>query len=161
MTRTLTHILVPTDFSAASDGALEYALMLAERLGASVHLLHVLENPYLTSGDGGTDVYLPLPSDVCAALLDDARRRLRECLIRIQSAPADATIEQHARPTADAITHYASEHAADLIVLGTRRHGAATDAPTGSITERVLRSAPCPILAICQPTSSTTSGAAA
>ena len=42
----VTTILVPTDFSETADAALEYAKMLADQLGASLHLLHVFSDPY-------------------------------------------------------------------------------------------------------------------
>ncbi len=50
MTRGLARILVPTDFSPPSAAALAMAKALAVRFGASIHLLHVLEDPYATAG---------------------------------------------------------------------------------------------------------------
>ena len=53
------HILVPTDFSEPSEAALRYANGLAERFGASLHLLHVVEDP-LTPATWGPDFYVPV-----------------------------------------------------------------------------------------------------
>ena len=49
MTR-ITRILVPTDFSATADAALDYAYVLAERFNASIELLHVLDDPFVADG---------------------------------------------------------------------------------------------------------------
>src|SRR3954447_1153074 len=50
MTPTITHILVPTDFSTASDAALDFAKTVAGTFGASLHLLHVFEDPVIPAG---------------------------------------------------------------------------------------------------------------
>ena len=57
MKPTLSRILLPTDFSPSSDAALEYATMLGERLGASVHVLHVIEGPDVAGG-WGSEVFI-------------------------------------------------------------------------------------------------------
>src|SRR4029453_19227309 len=67
-----TRILVPTDFSAAADAALEFARMLADEFGASLHLLHVLEDPMTPSGLVA-DIYTPEPPDVRHALIQEAQ----------------------------------------------------------------------------------------
>ena len=149
MTRTLRHILVATDFSPASDAALLYALMLAERFGAAVHLFHVFENPSWIAASHGSERYVPLPSELSEALIGDAKRQLQERLDRFVAAPVDAQIAQQA-PTADAISHYAAEHGIDLIVLGAQSHGGA-HVVIGSVAERVLRCASCPVLTVREP----------
>src|SRR3954467_4390767 len=50
MTPTITRILVPTDFSAPSDAALDFAKTIATTFGASLHLLHVFEDPFVAGG---------------------------------------------------------------------------------------------------------------
>jgi nucleotide-binding universal stress UspA family protein len=58
MKPTLSRILVPTDFSVSSDAALEYGKLLAEEFGASLHLLHVIEEP-ITAGAWGSVEHEP------------------------------------------------------------------------------------------------------
>ena len=75
MKPTITRILVPTDFSDTSDAALVFAKTIAETLGASLHLLHVFEDPFVT-GAFAAEAYAPMPPATRAALLSDARSRL-------------------------------------------------------------------------------------
>lgn len=79
MSRTITRILVPTDFSATSELALEYAITMASRFGASVHLLHVVEVPFV-GGAFGSEVYItPVPA-IRVHLVDEAARKLSRLL---------------------------------------------------------------------------------
>jgi nucleotide-binding universal stress UspA family protein len=137
----LKNILVATDFEAASDAALVYGRALARTFGASLHLLHVAENQFLR----------PSPSDpplVKAAQLrslhervtDDDRATLR----------ARAVIETSDDP-AEAIVAYARNEQVDLIVMGTHGRSAMSQLLVGSVAERVVRLAPCPVLTVRQP----------
>ena len=82
MTR-ITRILVPTDFSATADAALDYAFVFAERFGASVELLHVLDDPFVTDGMAA-EAYISEAPGLRSAMLQDARDKL------CASAPARA-----------------------------------------------------------------------
>jgi nucleotide-binding universal stress UspA family protein len=68
-------ILVPTDFSATSDAALEHARTLARALGAELQLVHVFEDPLL-SGAITAETYLPVPPEARDALMTEAQERL-------------------------------------------------------------------------------------
>src|ERR1043165_6278261 len=116
MTRNVTTILVPTDFSEPSDAALEYAATLAAKLGASLHLLHVFEDPYVTGGAFAADMYAPIPSDLRAALYEQAKAALAGRLVKIGGAKFNATADVYTGPTAKAIVEYAKTHDVDLIV---------------------------------------------
>jgi nucleotide-binding universal stress UspA family protein len=70
-----TRILVPTDFSPPSEAALAAAKELADRFGASIHLLHVLEDPYSTSAYA-TEVYGFLPPGLRETWQENAEKRL-------------------------------------------------------------------------------------
>ncbi len=137
----LKRILVPTDFGPAADAALTYARALAKSFGATLHVMHVAENFFLrpTVGD---------PHALKAAVA----RRLEERLTaedRI-GLHAHAVLEtsDHA---ADAITGYAKEADIDLIVMGTHgRHGI-SHLLVGSVAERVVRTASCPVLTVKNP----------
>src|SRR5437764_13751789 len=95
MTRNVTRILVPTDFSEPSDAALEDAGTLAGKLGASIHLLHVFEVPYLSGGAFAAEMYAPVSADLRDTLLIVAEEQLQRRLARI------AGQQGHATPDAD------------------------------------------------------------
>ena len=72
----ITRILVPTDFSPTADEALDYAFGLAERFGASLELLHVLDDPFVYDGMSA-EVYITEAPMMRTAMLQDAREKLR------------------------------------------------------------------------------------
>ena len=127
-----TRILVPTDFSAPSDAALEYARTVATRFGASLHLLHVAEDPIAPSTDGSL---FPPKSRRCARRSSPAPGPAEG-----QRTPEDVS-ELHA--TADAIigtpawsiVEYAGAHDIDLIVMGTHGRGGMSHLVIGSVAE--------------------------
>lgn len=147
-----TKILVPVDFSATADVALRYGRELATTFGATLHVLHAV-------GDAVTLGVIPTPGlyapeignvgNVMVELEADARVRLhtlverqREGGLNIQEAVLTAI------SPAQAILSYATDHDIDLIVIGTHGRGAVAHFLLGSVTERVIRSAPCPVLTV-------------
>jgi nucleotide-binding universal stress UspA family protein len=145
MTPTFSTILVPTDFSAGSRLALDYAIKLADRLGASVHLVHVLEDPAVTAL--WTQAYVDL----------DALRKERRCGARQamnallqQIAPARVTDEITSGPVAQTIASVAADHGADFIVMGTHGRTGLAHVLVGSVAEQVMRTAGCPVLTVRQ-----------
>src|SRR4051812_48435519 len=119
MTPTITRILVPTDFSTASDAALDFAKTVARTFGASLHLLHVFEDPIVTAGI--TEAYAPLPTDLRAALVEDASRQLANRLSGDERERFRATTDVVSGFSTMGIVEYAQDHHIDLIVMGT--HG--------------------------------------
>jgi universal stress protein A len=148
MTRNVTRILVPTDFSEPSDAALEYATALAARLGASLHLLHVFEDPYLSGGSFAAEVYAPIPADLREDLLAEATNQLARTVATIDPAPFELTAEVYTGPASRAIAEYAQTHDIDLIVIGTHGRGGMAHLLLGSVAERIVRTAPCPVLTV-------------
>jgi nucleotide-binding universal stress UspA family protein len=136
--------LVATDFSAGSNLALESALGLAHRVGASVHLLHVVEDPVLAMPwSEGRAFDLPRLRD---AVVEDAEKRLRTIAAAHQGLAI--SVEAAVGTAAESIVRSAVEHGADLIVVGTEgRHGVGR-AFMGSVAERVVRLANCPVLTV-------------
>jgi nucleotide-binding universal stress UspA family protein len=149
---TVSRILIPTDFSSPSDSALEYARMLAEHFGASIHLLHVVDDAFLGSTALEPPVYVPLPPQLREELSEDAAQRLRVRLERVQPLHADSAVECSTRSTADAIREFAVDHNIDLIVIGTRTHGGRGLARlfVGTVAEELVRQAPCPVVTVCE-----------
>lgn len=138
-------ILVPTDFSEPADAALTYALALAAKLGATVSLVHVFDDPAgIHSGE-----YVPMPADMRAEILADLRRRLAE--VAVKRGHSELNPQVLVGPTARSIVEGARDSKADLIVMGTHgRHGMA-HLLLGSVAERVVRTAACPVLTVPPP----------
>ncbi|GAB3313144.1 universal stress protein [Hymenobacter humi] len=156
------NILVPTDFSTEAHYAFQAALQLAKRMGGRVTLLHAVELPetanFSTYGGpvGGTE--LPnstrMPDEVFMMELLKATRRRMEALLAeaAQQAPGvlvNDTVE--VGRVNSAIQTVVERQHNDLVVMGAQGHSAAEHFFLGSNTERVIRTAPCPVLAVKQP----------
>ena len=143
MTPAFSNILVPTDFSPGSRLALEYALALARKLDARIHLLHVVEDPAVTGM--WTEAYLDI-----AALREerqaDAERQMRA--LQKTAGAEDASYEIAAGPVPETIAAAASDNAADFIVMGTHGRTGLAHVLVGSVAERVIRTAACPVLTV-------------
>lgn len=147
MASTVKRILVPTDFSQTADTALAYAKALATTLGASLHLVHVFNDPYAVAACA-PDVYAAVPADARARALEDVHERLLERL--------DATEEQRFRGSrgvvrglvAPHIVTYAESQDIDLIVMGTHGRRGVAHLLLGSVAEHVVRTATCPVLTV-------------
>jgi universal stress protein A len=142
-----TRILVPTDFSGPSDAALEYAKALADRFGASLHLVHVLEDQ-VVGGAFGADPYLAGAPAYAEALRADAEARLAARLTARERIRLHGSSEIASGPSARTIVEIAESHGIDLIVMGTHGRTGLAHALIGSVAERVVRSAPCPVLTL-------------
>jgi nucleotide-binding universal stress UspA family protein len=142
-------VLVATDFSTTADAALNYGRELARTFGAKLRVLHVADNIMTRYAFEGA---APLPYDVQVEyeragrerveglLRDDDRRELRaETILRTSNMPADEIVEE------------AKASGADIIVVGTHGRGALAHLFLGSVAERVVRMAPCPVLTIRNP----------
>src|SRR5262245_8741523 len=145
MTGTVTRILVSTDFSVASIAALTFAKTLSERFDSSLHLLHVLEDPYIT-GAFAAELYAPPPAGLRESWLKSAEASINAQLTEAERARFNATTEVVFGPTAPAIVERASALGADLIVMGTHGRGGVAHLLMGSVAERVVRTAKCPVL---------------
>jgi len=139
-------ILVPTDFSPPSDAALEYARAVATRFGASLHLLHVVDDPYRAIYTA--EVYVPEVEGLRDEALADAMARVKDRLQSSDSRELRATADAVIGTPAWAIVEYAGGHDIDLIVMGTHGRGGMAHLLMGSVAERVVRTAPCPVLTV-------------
>ncbi len=143
----LNTILVPSDFSECSDAAVRYGLELARRFDAEVHLLHVVPDP-LTQPWAVEGFSAPL-ADNLTAWQTDARERLTR-LVPAGDLHRVTVAVTVASPFLE-IVRYAEENRADLIVMGTHGRGGVTHMLLGSIAEKVIRRAPCPVLTVRHP----------
>jgi nucleotide-binding universal stress UspA family protein len=137
-------IVAATDFSEASALALDAAIALAGEQGATLHVLHVVEEPVMAAA--WTEGYtLDLPT-LHENLVEEAERSLTV----IQAAHPGVHITTQAlvgRP-ADTILEVASEQHADLVVVGSHGRGGLTRLLLGSVAENVVRHAPCAVLTV-------------
>ena len=146
MSGTFAHILVPTDFSPQSDAALACAKELARQCGARLSLLHVITDPRAT-GLWAPDVYVPASREMQATFLREATARLENAVSAEERAFFHVLLDARIGPAAECIRDFAREHDVDLIVMGTHGRTGLAHLLLGSVAERVLRSAPCPVMA--------------
>jgi nucleotide-binding universal stress UspA family protein len=125
-------ILAATDFSAPSDAALAEARRLARSLGASLHVLHVVDNMFMR-------VVLADPRDYETVAL----RQLQD---RVPADDRATLVVERSDEPADEIASYARVHDIELIVMGTHGRGRMAHLLLGSVAEKVARTAPCPVL---------------
>lgn len=142
-----TRILVPTDFGSASEAALACAKELAARFDARLYLLHVVEDPMAT-GAWAPDVYVATSAELRDRLLRDATRRLDESLSPEDRERFTVKTEVRVGGAAGTIGEFAREKTIDLIVMGTHGRRGLSHMFLGSVAERMLSTAPCPVLTI-------------
>ncbi len=138
-------ILLPTDFSSNAEPALELAIELAQRFGARLLLLHAYIAPlYLGPW---CDSYL-VPEEAVENLRREAERGLSQLQQRVEEAgvPVETiAMEGFAR---EVISEVARRQEVDLIVMGTHGRTGFHRLALGSVAERVVRVAPCPVLTV-------------
>lgn len=152
-------ILVPTDFSAPSEVAFAYGRELAVQFRSTLHVLHVAKTVYPhTLGVSRFEAAMPNRQQ---QIEDDARRQL-EALVADpdETAPATVTAVVSAVSPALAIVEYAKAHRIDAIVMGTHGRSGFAHVLMGSVAELVVRTAPCPVLAVKCPEESLVSASA-
>lgn len=143
--RPIRKILVPTDFSDNAAQALDAAVDLARRYEATLLLLHVYQPPVYAFPDG----IVLAGSKVLLSMADASDRGLAEAKAQAEQLGARGVSVQSAlgTPFAD-IIRVAREEDADLIVMGTHGRTGLAHALLGSVTEKVVRKAPCPVLTV-------------
>jgi universal stress protein A len=152
----LKRILVPTDFSETSDAAVKYGLALARAFDARLHLLHVAvrhELQVMVERQRVIDVFLG--QDAATKSPPNAARELLATLLTAQEEKA-ARAEYVLRASGAGgpyveIVRYAKERDIDLIVMGTHGRGFVAHMLMGSVAEKVVRKAPCPVLTVRHP----------
>jgi universal stress protein A len=137
-------ILVPVDFSAGSETALDYAVELAAKLDAKVYILHVLG----LSGLGVPELGAALAPEVIDSMVRDSDTALAKLADARRSRATIADPLLRTGDARDVILHIAEEVTADLIVMGTHGRRGVGRALLGSVAESIVRTAPCPVLTI-------------
>ncbi len=142
----LKKILVPTDFSDYSKFALKYACELAGRFEADLHVLHVLQDLVAMVPEPG--MAFPLPGDYMAELKESSERALSKLIDSAELSDTNVVRETREGPPFLEIIRYAKENNIDLIVMGTHGRTGLAHALLGSVAEKVVRKAPCPVLTV-------------
>jgi nucleotide-binding universal stress UspA family protein/mono/diheme cytochrome c family protein len=144
MTLDIKRNLVPVDFSANSEIALDYAHAMARRFGAALHLVHVCEVPSMVTGS--MDAYAIAYTEWSQRLGEEAEKELT----RLQAAIGDVPVSTEVLfgNPARAIVSASQTDLADLIVMGTHGRGAMAHAVMGSVAEKVVRTATSPVLTV-------------
>jgi universal stress protein A len=141
----LKNILVATDFGEPSAVALAYGRDLARSYGATLHILHVVEDVMMRYSpevgfaipDLQRDLEKAATRDLETLITDDDRKTLKV-----------VPVVQTSFNVPGGVIEYAKNHPIDLIVVGTHGRGAVKQLLLGSAAERIVRTAPCPVLAV-------------
>jgi nucleotide-binding universal stress UspA family protein len=143
---TIKTILVPIDFSDASTAALGYARALAEAFESALHLLHVVQDPYVQPW--AAEAFGVSLAGVLERWERDARGQLEGLVPEAERGTRTVECATRVGHPFVEILDYAAAHQADLIVMGTHGRGPVAHMLLGSVTEKVIRKAPCPVLTV-------------
>lgn len=135
-------ILVPIDFSDASESAVQHAKEIAQTYGAEIDLLHVVEPPFYPSAYGIDSASFPTQE-----VVDRVEKQLGDVAreeIGYEHVMVEATV---GHPPSE-ILHYVDENEVDLVVIATHGRTGLERALLGSVTERVLRQSPAPVFVV-------------
>lgn len=140
----LKRILVPHDFSETSAAAVTYAVSMAKSFGADIAFLYVADR-----------TQAELEGEITAGPNGEVSGGVRQAMLDMIT-PADRTAVHptffvKAGTPADEIVEVARDQAVDLIVMGTHGRGFVGHLLMGSVAEKVVRTAPCPVLTVRNP----------
>lgn len=153
----LRKILAAVDFSPCSEVAAKYAVDLAERVGASVTLVHGYEFPVQMPFPGAPP-FLPSP-DTMVEVAEGVTRQLEELASRIRRPEVAVSIARVEGPPKQMIPAFADRHDFDLIVVGTHGRTGLRHVLLGSVAEAVVRRAHRPVLTVHEPSEQTAQAA--
>jgi len=146
----LKSVLVAIDFGDPSMVALAYGRDLARSFGATLHVIHVVDDVGTSAAamaGYGIDF-----ERIQTEMEDSARQQVNGLLSDEDRTQLGATVAiVSSGGTANAIVDYARIHHVNLIIVGTHGRGAVAHLFVGSVAERVVRQAPCPVLTVRQP----------
>jgi universal stress protein A len=145
----LHRILVPTDFSKYSQAALNYAVAFAEKFEAELYLLHVVQDLAVFIPDMITVSPPPSPT------VEQLTRAVQGAFDRVIQENQLDRFSLHREVVEGTpfyeIIRFAKEKDIDLIIMGTHGHSGLAHVLLGSVTEKVVRKAPCPVLTVRHP----------
>ena len=137
-------ILVPIDFSSHSSQALDTALELAKSFGSKLHLLHC----YPINVGAISPYGLVIPESFDRDIREAASRQLEQWRQKVSAQKIEVETEVTPLTPSEAIASSAERIGADLIVMGPRGLSGLKHVLLGSVAERTVRTAPCPVLTL-------------
>lgn len=138
-------ILCPVDFSETARAAMETAIELAARFDAELLLIHAYPIPGYTFPDGSAVASARMLQE----LADEAARHLDEWReLAVKAGAAKVSVDTAVGDPAGEIVRVAADRKVDLVVMGTHGRTGIEHALMGSIAERVVRRAKCPVLTV-------------
>ena len=146
----LRRILFPTDFSELSLHGLKYARSFVESFKSELHVLHVVDEAYqywMAMGPNSLPIG-PTPDEVVSGVKEELDKFVKKHLADVTPALVFTIIV--GRPFLE-IIRYARDKEIDLIIIGTHGRGGLRNVLMGSVAEKVVRKAPCPVLTIRHP----------
>ena len=140
-------IVMTTDFSENADAALPYAVELAKKFGAKLHLVHVFEEPHLYSG---------LAEGIVIGVSDWIAEGHKACTKKLEAAADTLAAKEKLKVTAKAlrgnpvtkVLEYADKQGAACIVIATHGRTGLSHVVHGSVAERIVRQSRCPVLSV-------------
>jgi nucleotide-binding universal stress UspA family protein len=145
----INNVLVATDFSETSASALNYGREFARTFGATLHVLHVVENAVIWAGPEAVGIdFVQLQAELTGA----ARQTLDRIVTNEDRRQLKAvTAVRSGNSPAFEIAAYAKAEGIDLILIGTHGRGMMGHLLMGNVAEKVVRIAPCPVLTVHHP----------
>jgi universal stress protein A len=153
MSMSVARILVPTDYSEYSREAFALGLHVAATVGAPLDLLHVWSAPYFTAGYGLDSSPLLVDPVSNQSIFDLVRNEAVSEMLKFAAsvpAPPGVALSTHVESgePLPAILEFVKKRATDLLVVGTHGRTGAERWLLGSVAERLMRLAPCPVLTV-------------
>jgi universal stress protein A len=137
-------IVVATDFSEQAAIALDSAIAIAKKYDAKLHIVHAFETPIPIV----SPYEIVLPEGVLEQARESVMKSLQVATTKAESSGVVADARLGEAPASHAISSCAEELGADLIVIGSRGHTGLKHVLLGSVAERTLREAVCPVLVV-------------
>jgi len=137
-------ILYPTDFSENAEAAIPYVQEMIRRFDGDLHLLYVIEST-LSAADLSWTIS---PPDIESKLSDTARGRLQDLANALEIPEEKITLAIAKGHPSLEVLRYAEDNDISLIIMATHGHSGLTHFLLGSVAERVVRNANCPVLTV-------------
>lgn len=147
--KTFDRIIVPVDFSQCSRTALNYAISLADQLGAKLRVLHICEVPALVSPDLVVTIPDQPTQTIPEWVKNEAELGMDKFMAEVVKPEGlDVEVKLVTGDAPEMIAKEAELYKADLVVMGTHGRKGMAHLIMGSVAERTLRISPCPVLTI-------------